>query len=237
MKESSTAPPRYAIYYTPPEGSLLALFANSWLGRDIDSPEERDQIRIPGMKARRFHTLTASPRHYGFHATLKAPFYLASGHDETDLLAAMENFAADHKTLPVLPLRLAVIGSFLCLSPAAGFVKLSCFAGEIVRKFDIFRAPITAGELRRRFKADLSCRQQEYTRRWGYPYVFEEYRFHLTLTDKIRDMEERKILLDVLPSLLHMAELEVVTVNALSLLKQDTPQAPFLLIDRFLLQP
>lgn len=233
MKKPSTTFPRYAIYFTPPEGSFLDLFGSSWLGRYIDHPEEKEQIRIPNMKARRFHALTASPRRYGFHATLKAPFHLASRYDETTLVTAMENFAADHEPLSVSQLRLAVIGSFLCLSPVVSLDRVNRFAGEIVRGFDAFRAPITASELQRRFSADLTPRQREYTRYWGYPYVFEEYRFHLTLTDKIRDMEERKILLDVLPSLLPMAELQAVTIDALSLLRQDNSKAPFLLLRRF----
>jgi hypothetical protein len=58
-------------------------------------------------------------------------------------------------------------------------------AEACVRDLDGFRAPASDAELARRRKAGLSPRQDALLIRWGYPYVFEEFRFHLTLTGKL----------------------------------------------------
>ena len=64
-------------------------------------------------------------------------------------------------------------------------------AGACVRDLDEFRAPAGEAELARRRKAGLSARQEALLTQWGYPYVFEEFRFHLTLSGRLPEEDVR----------------------------------------------
>ncbi len=156
---------RYAIYYTPAPESALARFGESWFARKAACLD--------------------APRRYGFHGTLKAPFRLAEGANEADLLLAAERFAGERGALRGPPLRLAVLAGFLALVPSEPFGELDRLAADCVAAFDRFRAPPTDAELARRRRAGLSARQEALLLRWGYPYVMEAFRFHMTLTERL----------------------------------------------------
>ena len=156
---------RYAIYYTPPPESALADFGAAWFARTA-----------PCLDA---------PRRYGFHGTLKAPFRLAAGTSEEELLAAVGELAATRAALCGPPLALAALAGFLALVPSAPFAELDGLAAECVAAFDRFRAPPTGAELARRRRAGLGPRQAALLLRWGYPYVMEAFRFHMTLTERL----------------------------------------------------
>ena len=174
---------RYAIYYVPPTGPL-ADFGAAWLGWDSLTGREVPQFDIPGL-----HEITTAPRKYGFHGTLKPPFRLTDG----QTLGALENTAAAlAQTLaPAVcdGLTLTRLGRFLALTPHGDVTGLQRVAGACVRELDVFRIPPTEAELAKRRKARLSARQDAYLSQWGYPYVFEEFRFHLTLTGKLPNHE------------------------------------------------
>lgn len=57
---------------------------------------------------------------------------------------------------------------------------------------DEFRAPLTDADIERRRSAGLTPRQDELMLEWGYPYVLEEFRFHLTLTGALGDGDIQK---------------------------------------------
>ena len=156
---------RYAVYYTPPPESALERFGAAWFAR-----------KAPCLD---------TPRRYGFHGTLKAPFRLAAGTNEDGLLSTVEEFAGSRRTLSGPPLRLAALAGFLALVPAAPFQALDRLAADCVAAFDRFRAPGTEAELARRLSAGLSPREEALLRRWGYPYVMGAFRFHLTLTERL----------------------------------------------------
>ena len=56
-----------------------------------------------------------------------------------------------------------------------------------MKAFNAYRAPLSAADRERRIKAKLSPRQIELMDQWGYPYVLDEYRFHMTLTGALLD--------------------------------------------------
>ena len=65
---------RVAVYYAPlPDDPLFAASA-TWLGRDPESGAPAPQPDIAGIAE-----VTAEPRLYGFHATLKPPMRLPDG--------------------------------------------------------------------------------------------------------------------------------------------------------------
>ena len=173
---------RYAIY-TAPSGPL-GRFGSAWLGWDAEAGSDVPHPEISGLP-RPASELTATPRKYGFHGTMKPPFQLADGCSGSDLDAALAGFAAGQPAVGPIPLALTRIGPFLALTPRDATPALDALAAATVREFDRFRAPPRPDELARRRAAGLSARQQALMAKWGYPYVMEEFRFHLTLTGRL----------------------------------------------------
>ena len=170
---------RFAIYYIPPEGDL-ADFGAAWLGWDVARGRAAAQPDLPGLKE-----VTGTPHKYGFHGTLKPPFALAPGKTLAGLEEAVATLAADTAAARCEGLELATLGRFLALVPSGDMAALTQLAGDCVRALDGFRAAPDAAELERRRKAGLSPRQEALLVQWGYPYVMEEFRFHLTLTGRL----------------------------------------------------
>ena len=168
---------RYAIYYSPPEDDLLHKLGSSWLGRDAYNNESVEQPSIAGIKE-----ATAEPARYGFHATLKPPFQLKHGIKRALLGEAVGSLARRISAVAISNLVLRAEHGFIALVPEKQQRTVSILADHCVREIDEFRSPIDAIEIARRRKVGLSAKQDEYLHAWGYPYVFEEFRFHLTLT-------------------------------------------------------
>ena len=126
--------------------------------------------------------LTAQPRKYGFHGTLKPPFRLAKDQTAGDLKLACQDLAQSLSPVALDGLALSRIDSFLALTLEGDTNQIDALARKTVRDLDRFRAPSSARELERRQKADLTSTQKALLLRWGYPYVMEAFRFHMTLT-------------------------------------------------------
>ena len=84
---------RYAVYFAPSPGSRAWLTGSHWLGRCAALLQPLEQPAIEGISARTLHQLTAAPRRYGWHATLKAPFDLAPTADWLALHRAVHTLA------------------------------------------------------------------------------------------------------------------------------------------------
>ena len=177
---------RYAIYYAPPPESALARLGAAWLGWDAARGEEVPRLALCGLPLPAAE-LTARPARYGFHATLKAPFRLAEGCDAAALERAAARLAGKLAAFRAPPLRLSRARGFLALVPAAPEPRLGALAARCVAELDGFRAPADEAELARRRAAGLGPRQEALLGRWGYPYVMEEFWFHMTLTGSFDD--------------------------------------------------
>jgi putative phosphonate metabolism protein len=169
---------RYAIYFVPSADDRLWQAGNLWLGRDPESGAVFAQNAEDALA-------TAEPRRYGFHATLKPPFTLASDRDPAGLEAALADFACERVPFEASGLKVSRLGRFVALVPNDPTPELHILADACVRSFEPFRAPLSDAEIARRRPADLTPRQADYLLRWGYPYVFEEFRFHMTLTGSL----------------------------------------------------
>lgn len=224
---------RYAIYAAPPVGSVLADLGNRWLGRDVVSGAPLDRPPLPdGPVAHDAEALTAAPRHYGFHGTLKAPFALREHTTGEDLIAAVDRFAETRAPVLVPSLTVATLGRFVALVPAAPCEALNSLAAACVESFDGFRAPPAAGDLARRRAAGLTPTQQALLDRWGYPHVMEDFRFHMTLTGPIEDSDARERAVQVLGSLFTVATRTPFVVESLAVFHQPDRSTPFRLIHR-----
>jgi putative phosphonate metabolism protein len=217
---------RYALYWLPAPGSRLEAFGRAVLGYDTVSGEPvAPPDDLPGLAA-----VTAGARLYGFHATLKAPLRLADGTDEAALVAAARDLAAAHPPVAVGPLGVAALGPFLALVPEAPPAALGLLAAECVAALDPFRAALTEAERARRRPDRLDPRGRALLDRWGYPYVFEAFRFHMTLTDALPEAE-REPWLSRLSEAYAATAPEPVTIDAVCLLVQDGA-GPFRLLAR-----
>jgi putative phosphonate metabolism protein len=178
-------PERFAIYYAPSATSNLWERAATWLGRDASDDTLFDGP-VAGIDRNRLLNLTQSANRYGFHATLKAPMALADGVTEADLRAALADFAPRHQPIDLGRLRLASLHGFLALMVDGENDALQDFAAHVVEDFDPLRAPMSVKDRAARASKGLSERQVELLDAYGYPYVFEEFRFHMTLSDQLK---------------------------------------------------
>lgn len=223
---------RYAIYWTPDPAGPLAAFGASWLGHDPALGRSVARLVLPEIDHREQDAATLSPRRYGLHGTLKPPFVLTEGADPGDLESRMADFASATAPFTMPPLRLADLKGFLALVPSEPCPALHALADAAVRTFDDLRAPAPEAELARRRKAGLSPRQDAYLLRWGYPYIFEEFAFHLTLTERL-DAATRERFRAVLEPMVTPFCGVPWNFDAVSLLRQESPAASFVLVRRY----
>lgn len=222
---------RVAIYAAPgalatdaPGQDLLAR-AESWLGRSATGAPVESSVPAGWTRAD-VDAITVDARRYGFHATLKAPFRLADGRSLDELETAVARFAAERPVVSAPRLSLTRIGRFFALTPGAAAEPLYALAAEVVKGFDEFRAPTSAAELARRDPAGMTERQRELFARWGYPYVLDEFRFHLTLTDRIAP-ERQAAVESVLAEWFGDVLGRTLPVDALAIFTEAEPGAPF----------
>lgn len=184
-------PTRFAIYYAPSASDPLWERAAVWLGRDAATGELIDGA-VAGIDRPRLLNLTQSAGRYGFHATLKPPMALADGYSEEQLRDSLRAFAEVTPAVPLGRLVLARLGGFLALVPEAASEDVQFLAGQVVEQFEEFRRPPSLREMADRAAAGLTERQSELLAAYGYPYVFDQFQFHMTLTDKLAeaDMDE-----------------------------------------------
>ncbi|WP_068113067.1 DUF1045 domain-containing protein [Tropicimonas marinistellae] len=190
---------RYALYFAPPPGPL-ADFGAAWLGWDPRGGRKLAHPSVPGLPMP-VAEITRTPHKYGLHGTLKPPFRLAQGFDVSELHNATEALASSLAPVLLDGLTLARLGGFLALIPDGETTPLALLAARVVEALDAFRAPPSEEELDRRRKSGLSARQEILLQKWGYPYVMEEFRFHLTLSGKLPDAEAEAIAARLRPML------------------------------------
>ncbi|MCK0206929.1 DUF1045 domain-containing protein [Starkeya koreensis] len=223
--------PRYALYYAPPAQSPLWRFGSAAVGYDAETGAEAQLQPLRRFDGERWREITAEPRRYGFHGTLKAPFRLAPGRNEAELREACAAFAAERAGFACPGVTLASLGRFLALRLAAPSAALDRLAAAAVAHFDGFRAPMSAAEREKRLRAPLSPRQQDHLARWGYPYVLEDFRFHMTLTGPLED-EERVLAEAELAEHFALSGADgPLIVREIALYRQEA--GPFRLIARF----
>ena len=209
---------RYAIYFVPGRETPLYRFGAQVLGYDVYTGEA---LSIPSAAPDNWSGTTREPRVYGFHATLKPPFRLAASVGLSDLEEAFDAFARSQSPVQVGKLELRALSSFIALIPAMPCPALNHLADSCVRQFDRFRAPMTEQERSRRLAVPLSSRQKSNLELWGYPHVFEDFRFHMTLTGSLagRDLPEASRWLST--AFADRPEAHHLSVDRVAILRQD----------------
>ena len=110
------------------------------------------------------------------------------------------------RSAPDLPLVAVGRGSNLVVSDA-GFdgivvvlegafeaVEIDDLAAHCVKLFDAYRAPMLPEERAQRVAQGLTRGQLGHLDRWGYPFLFEDFQFHMTLTGRLPPSQRGEIL-------------------------------------------
>ena len=221
---------RYAIYFMPEEKSALWEAGSSILGYDAVCGKDRPFPAHPALAGRPLADWTAEPRRYGFHATLKAPFALRDGATEAGLLAAAREFASRQMAFTLPSLKVAALGRFIALIPADDSEPLQALADACVVDFDPFRAPMTAADRALRLAQPLGERLAAQLDRWGYPYVFDDFTFHMTLSGPL-EAEHRALFLAALRDI-YARIAAPLRIDAVAVFQQADADARFTVLER-----
>jgi Protein of unknown function (DUF1045) len=219
--------PRYAIYFVPAAQSDLYRFGSSVLGYDCYTGEEVAYPQELAADAAAWRRLTTEPRRYGFHATLKAPFHLSPACTETALIDAVRSFAASQDVIPTIAPAVELLSGFAAVVPRYPETSVDALAAHCTTAFDRFRAPMSPQERARRLATPLSQNQIDHLDRWGYPYVYAHFRFHMTLTGRLAVETRAATVVSLRKCFEHLGGYRTIPIDRLALLRQDAPQAAF----------
>lgn len=213
---------RYAAYWAPPELHALWEAGCAWLGRDAQHPRA---VRRAACEQ------TSQPRRYGFHATLKAPFELREGCSEACFVGAVEAIAATMESFEMPPLVVDTLTDFVALrprQPIGAAHPLRRLADACVRELDGLRRPLTAADADRRLAAMRHDGPgRAHLERWGYPHVFDAWRFHMTLSDSLPDAAERERVADQAREFFAASLMQPLACDAVSIFVEPAPGLPF----------
>jgi putative phosphonate metabolism protein len=221
---------RYALYFAPAASDPLWAFGCGVLGRDAIAGTTAEIVPALVQVFPQWRQAADAAAHYGFHATLKAPFELAAGIDLETLRADLAATCATLSPVQLGMLKVAQLSRFVALVPVEPPAALAELAALLVRGLDHWRAPLTLEDRARRSPDRLSPRQREYLDRWGYPYVLEDFKFHMTLTGPMAS-GDLAVANELLEKLYRPVRADV-TIRDVCLFKQGSREAPFLLVHR-----
>jgi Protein of unknown function (DUF1045) len=221
---------RVALFYAPETDDPLFAAGATWLGRDPESGAPAPHPDVAGIAA-----LTEAPRRYGFHATLKPPMRLGPGATWERVLDEAAGLAASVAPFDLPFLRVADLYGFLALRETEASIPLQALCDLCVAQMEPLRAPPEQSEFERRRAGGLSAGHEALLRRWGYPYVFGAWIFHMTLTRRL-DAGERELYVPAAEHHFARALLEPRRVTTICLFTQPAPGEPFLVAERLKLR-
>lgn len=222
---------RYAIYFAPRPDSSFWIAGSQWLGRCAASQLEVAQPDIQGLSPQDFFQLTAAPRRYGWHATLKAPFSLAPGVTGAALMDAVRSIGQQLEPFTIPHLQVTRQGDFLALTQTVHSLQISAIERQCVTALHSLAAPLSPDELLRRRLANLNPEQDALLLRWGYPYVYEYFTFHMSLTGSLRTCSEQQIqsLMDAASAF--FADFNSISIDAIAVFAEPVKGEHFVLLD------
>ncbi|MBA2673908.1 DUF1045 domain-containing protein [Ramlibacter sp.] len=218
---------RYAIYFAPPRHSPWHAFGSGWLGRDEFDGMPVPPRELPGFDFAQVSRLTAEPRRYGFHATLKAPFRLGQGSGEQELLARVAAIARRWQAMPLGALVPVHLDGFVALVPSQPHAVVDALAAQCVTALDALRAPLDAAERARRTPQQLDARGRELLDLYGYPHVLERFRFHMSLTGPVDADTADRLLAQLAPALSRLNADAPLWLDRLCVFHEPVAGAPF----------
>ncbi len=222
---------RYALYFAPQVGSPWWQAGSGWLGRCAAGLSISAPPTVPGLSATELHRLTAAPRRYGWHATLKAPFSLRPDTDLQKLRIQLRRLCARLQPFELPRLQVAVLDDFLALLPMGDSSAIDAVANACVSDLHPLAAALPAQELERRRSVGLTPEEDALLLEWGYPFVMGRFRFHMSLTGSLRGVDP-----DIVAALQDAAcqwfdPLPLCSFDNVALFAQPTVGADFVLLE------
>ena len=111
--------------------------------------------------------------------------------------------------------------------PDAAAPDLDMLAARVVTEFAAFRSPLPEIALARSDVSRLTGRHLSTLMNWGYPHIFDQFRFHMTLTGPIDHLERDHVMTVLCRHLGALTEPRL-TIGQLELVVEPEPHAPFL---------
>lgn len=219
------------MYAAPRGDSELGLLAARWLGRHVDALPDPPRADVAQLAPDLLVELTAEPRVYGFHATLKPPFRLADDVEPDDLERRVAALAAATPVIEVSALSVELLAGFAAFRPTDESEQLDDLAAACVTELDPCRRPADELEVARRRRGRLSQRQDELLVAWGYPYVLDEFRCHMTLTRRLASHEAHDVLAAA-RAWFEPVDGEPFVLDELCVVEQVAPGEPFVVRSR-----
>ncbi|MBV6658578.1 MAG: DUF1045 domain-containing protein [Devosiaceae bacterium] len=208
---------RYALYGMAP--AALHKAASAWLGWDSRTGQRLEHPVVDGVEGEP-EELTATPRKYGFHATIKPPFRLKEGITDEVLQQTCRERCAELGAIALPSLVVRSFKGFVAMVPGEPSAALQTLAADVVERFDDLRAPLTDEELAKRRKSGLTDKQKALLQTWGYPHVMDEFQFHMTLSG--RQSEPKSVALAAaLAAHLHPLTPRPFPIESMALLGED----------------
>ena len=236
MPYPEITPVRQAVYFAPPPGSPWWEAGSSWLGRCAASGQLAVQPPIAALTREEQWSVTAAPRRYGWHATLKAPFRLAAACTLPDLQRALRQLGQNHPVFDLPPLQVVQLDGFLALVPGGANVRLQALADCCVRDLQALAAPLDAVTLARRCPPGTTDDVRARVMAWSYAHVFDHFRFHFTLCGPLTGMPPDKITALRHAAEEHFGDLPVLRAERLWRFEEPSPGGDFLLREGYLLR-
>ena len=224
---------RVAIYAAPAPGSEWWERGSAWLGRCAQRGAALPMPAIDAVDPATQAALTADPRRYGWHATLKAPMRLAPGASWAALRDGVAAICRDHHAIEMADLEVTRMGTFLALRPAAPPAALGALATDCVQRLQALAAPLDDAELARRRRAPLSIEEDALLLAWGYPWVLHRFRFHCSLTGSLAGLDGAAVQRWQSAAHDHFKDLPPWRLDRLSLFIEPTPGADFVLLEQW----
>ena len=224
---------RIALYYAPAASSAWWRAGCEWLGRDAETGRSTETPEEPVITAlgQTVAALTGSPRRYGWHGTLVAPFHTAEGVTPQQVLSVAREWAGQIALFDA-PLSAVEMGRFVALRAARpdDDESIRRVAASALYALASLRDRPSAEDAERRLASGLSERQQTLLHEWGYPYVLDEFRFHMTLSDALDSASVRAAIVSLWQT--RAEALGPLPLHGAALFVQPHPRAPFTLWQR-----
>ena len=218
---------RVAIYFLPKKNSSLENFGKNLLGRDINKKKKISLTRRQKYFINRGFTYfdelkdyCEQPAKYGFHATLKAPFRLKRNVKTKNFYDVISHIATQHSRFKIKGLKIVYSKKFTFITSRKPNKLLINLESDLVKHLDTFRAELNKTEIKKRIPDSLTFKQNKYLKEWGYPFVFDQFKFHMTLMNQNNNKLSNKQKLE-LEKLIYKISNNVIEFNEISLLGEN----------------
>jgi hypothetical protein len=143
------------------------------------------------------------------------------------------SIAQAHKPVPLHGLVMQYEGECLAFTLDNPMDAVAAVASHCVQDLRPLSAPLTPVDIARRRRAELSSQQDAYMLQWGYPYVFEEFRWHMTLSGPLTHHSAMQREHFRLGALQHFESLPPMSLDGLALFRESAPGDAFEYVARW----